>query len=142
MLRIALQNSWGWTRTNGLRVMSPTSCQLLYPASYLFLRYYYKNNKRSRAFCVQFGFFCKAISSQGGRLSSMQNCVAILQSIKKFMDGFFDGKSYAGLEGRGALPQGNGAGRRNPAKPVAKGLFGRIRGRVDGRAVTVIVHKI
>ena len=72
----------------------------------------------------------------------MQNCVAILQSIKKFMDGFFDGKSYAGLEGRGALPQGNGADRRNPAKPVTKDLFGRIRGRVDGRAVTVTVQKI
>ena len=29
----------------------------------------------------------------------MQNCIAILQSPKKSMDGFFWGKSYAGLEG-------------------------------------------
>ena len=28
-------SSWGRTRTCGLRVMSPTSCQLLYPASYV-----------------------------------------------------------------------------------------------------------
>ena len=52
----------------------------------------------------------------------MQNCVAILQSIKKFMDGFFDGKSYAGLEGRGALPQGNGGdgGPGTPQSPWRK----------------------
>ena len=31
----SLLYSWGRTRTCGLRVMSPTSCQLLYPASYV-----------------------------------------------------------------------------------------------------------
>ena len=32
ILRLVLFSSGGWTRTNDLRVMSPTSYQLLYPA--------------------------------------------------------------------------------------------------------------
>ena len=30
---------------------------------------------------------CQALSSQGGRVSSLQNCIAILQSFKKSMEG-------------------------------------------------------
>ena len=34
ILRLVLFSSGGWTRTNDLRVMSPTSYQLLYPAMF------------------------------------------------------------------------------------------------------------
>ena len=37
ILRLVLYGSGGRTRTCGLRVMSPTSCQLLYPAMYLYV---------------------------------------------------------------------------------------------------------
>ena len=35
--RFSFLSSGGRTRTCGLRVMSPTSCQLLYPAMYLYV---------------------------------------------------------------------------------------------------------
>ena len=37
ILRLVLYGSGGRTRTSDLRVMSPTSCQLLYPAMYRYM---------------------------------------------------------------------------------------------------------
>ena len=60
-----------------------------------------------------------------GRLSNMQNCVAILQSPEKFMDGFFlghtpDWKGGVAVAVVGELvePPGNGGESRNPGKRV------------------------
>ena len=60
-----------------------------------------KNIEAGRDFSLQACFIlsCQAMSSHGGRVSSVQNCVAILQSPEKSTEGFFWGRAYAGLEG-------------------------------------------
>ena len=63
---------------------------------------------------------CKKIQSHGWRLSSMQNCVAVLQS---------NNNPYAGLEGRGTRCEAMER-KRNPGKPVKNGLFGRISKKI------------
>ena len=40
---------------------------------------------------------CQGISSQGGRVSSMQNCEAILQSQEKYTEKFFLGRHGLGM---------------------------------------------
>jgi len=50
----------------------------------------------------------------------MQNCLAILQSLKKATEGFFQGKSYAAMEGPAA-------------RLVAKAMEGEMPGTPERR---------
>ncbi|MBP5437750.1 MAG: hypothetical protein J6Y30_07205 [Treponema sp.] len=79
---------------------------------------------------------CQPVKSHGWRLSSMQNCIAILQSLEKSMEGFFQGKSYARLEWRQgclqpvAVPAREWSAKaRNHGKRVTKGPFSRLQQR-------------
>ena len=55
-----------------------------------------------------FSLSCQAVTSQGGRFSSRQNCIAILQSPKKSMEGFFRGKPTPPWRGARSALQSNG----------------------------------
>ncbi len=75
----------------------------------------------------------------------MQKCSALLQSLKKSTDGFFQGRSYAAVEGpaAGGLPKGNGGvGPPEPRKGGgALALSAELAKELDGGAVKSTVQK-
>ena len=91
---------------------------------------------------------CQPVKSHGWRLSSMQNCIAILQSLEKSMEGFFQGKSYARLEWRQgclqpvAVPAREWSAKaRNHGKRVTKGLCSRLQSRNEWQSKKTTVLK-
>ncbi len=67
-----------------------------------------------------FASYLPPLKSHGWRLSNMQNCVAILQSLKNPRRDFLGRHTRDWKGRRRRLPQGNGGESRNPGKPVAQ----------------------